>query len=316
MKARVLFMGTPAFAVPSLRFLASDQRFELVGVVTQPDKPAGRGLRITSPPVKIAADALGLPALQPASLRTEEAQAAIRALAPDVCAVAAYGQWIPAEVFDLPPKRSINMHPSLVPRHRGAAPVISTLLSGDRQAGLSVIFVEDEMDVGDLLAQMIVGVGEEETTDTIMAKLARFGAPFFADILAAWVGGEITPVEQDHRQATWISRLEKDAGRIDWTLSAEELARQCRALKPWPGTFTYFKGRRLLIHRCTPLKTPDDFALNGVDPGRVVHLSSAVAVGTGQGLLALHEVQLAGRKRMDVGSFLHGRRDFAGSSLG
>ena len=315
MTARVLLMSTPEFGVPTLRFLAEDGRFELVGVVTQPDKPAGRGLKLSPPPVKLAAVALGIPVLQPPSLCTAEAQAAIRALDPDVCAVAAYGQWIPAEVFDLPPKRSLNMHPSLVPRHRGAAPVVSAILAGDDRVGLSVIFVEEEMDVGDLLAQMTIGVGEEETAGDIMAKLARIGAPFFADILAAWVAGALTPLPQDHAQSTWISRLNREAGLIEWSMPAAEIVRRCRAFSPWPGTYMFFAGRRLLIHRAG-LMPGSDAALAEALPGTVVSQGSAVAVVTGEGPLQLREVQLESRKRLHIEDFVRGHRDFMGALLG
>lgn len=315
MAARVLYLSTPEFGVPTLQRLARDKRFGLVGVVTQPDKPAGRGLRLTPPPIKTAARALGLNVLQPPSLRTSEAQAAIARLAPDVIAVAAYGQWIPAEVFDLPPLRSINLHPSLLPRHRGAAPVISALLAGDAEVGLSVLFVEDEMDAGDILAQMRVPVAEGDTTASLMARLAEIGAPFFVDALAAWAAGEIAPQPQDHAQSTWIDRLEKKAGRIDWHWPAEEIARRCRAFAPWPGTYTTFEGRRLLVHRATAIPLSDP-SLSDLTPGTVVRLGSGIIVVTGDGALRLEIVQLAGRRALAVADFLRGQRGFVGARLG
>ena len=190
--------------------------------------------------------------------------AAIKALRPDLIAVAAYGQWIPESVFNLPPKRSLNLHPSLLPLHRGAAPVVSAILAGDNQVGLSVLFVEDEMDVGDLLAQMSVPIEEDDTTGVVMAKLAKIGAPFFIDTLADWVAGKITPKPQDHALATWIDRLKKEEGLIDWTWSAAKIARRCRALSPWPGTCTFFEGRRLLIpaRRLFPFRQRPNLLLN------------------------------------------------------
>ena len=314
MTIRLLYFSTPTFGVPSLRLLARDVRFEVAGVVTRPDRPAGRGLRIAPPPVKMAALELGLPVLQPSSLRTPEAQAAIRALEPDVAAVAAYGLWIPADIFDLPPKRSLNLHPSLLPRHRGAAPIPSALLAGDKEVGLSVLFVEDEMDAGDLLSQLVVPVSDDETSGSIMASLAGAAAPFFADTLAAWVAGEIVPQPQDHSQATWIDRMEKGVGRIDWSVPACELARRCRALSPWPGCFTFFAGKRLLIHRAKAL--PNLLGSpSGAGPGKVVRVGDSVTVATGEGLLVLETVQLEGRRSLDIHEFERGQRSFVGARL-
>jgi methionyl-tRNA formyltransferase len=315
MVARVLYTSTPEFGVPTLRLLATDRRFEVAGVVTQPDKPAGRGLKLRPPPVKVASLELGLPVLQPSSLRTPEAQAAIRALEPDVGAMVAYGQWMPAEVFDLPPKRTLNLHPSLLPRHRGAAPVPAALLSGDREVGLSVHFVEDEMDAGDVLAQLAMPVAENDTAGSMMTRLAGAGAPFFVEALAAWVGGEITPQPQDHSRATWIDRLEKSTGRLDWTLPAEQLARCCRAFSPWPGTYTFFGGQRLLVHRAQAIRVPNG-ALPMGEPGTVVQIGAGVAVVTGDGLLCLQRVQLEGRRRLDIQAFVRGQRAFVGATLG
>ena len=313
---RILYMSTPEFGIPSLRCLAEDDRFELVGVVTQPDKPAGRGLKFTPPPIKVASLELGLNVLQPASLRTPAAQAAIRALQPDMIAVAAYGQWIPEQVFDLPPKRSLNLHPSLLPGHRGAAPVLSTILAGEEEVGLSVLFVENEMDVGDLLAQMTVPIGKDDTMGSMMAKLAEIGAPFFVETLAAWAAGEIIPQPQDHTRATWIDRLEKKEGLIDWNRSAKEIARRCRAFSPWPGTYTFFEGRRLLIHRAVAVSLPDA-SLSILKPGTVVELSgSKIAVSTGDGLLQLDTLQLESRRSLAVDDFVRGQRTFIGTILG
>ncbi len=315
MSIRLLYISTPEFGVPALWLLAQDKRFEVVGVVTRPDRPAGRGLKVTPPPVKSAALELGLRALQPPSLRTPEAQAAIRALEPDVGAVAAYGQWIPAEVFDLPPKRCLNLHPSLLPRHRGAAPVPSTILAGDSEVGLSVLFVEDEMDAGDLLAQLAMPIGRNDTAGSLMAKLAEIGAPFFVDTLAAWVAGEITPQPQDHAQSTWIDRMVKDAGYMDWSLPADQLARCSRAFSPWPGTYTFFEGKRLLV-RCA-WALPDSLgAVSGNQPGTVVRSGAEVAVVTGNGLLCLDRVQLESRRPLDIRDFVRGQRRFIGATLG
>jgi methionyl-tRNA formyltransferase len=315
MAARVLYISTPEFGVPTLSLLAQDRRFELVGVITQPDKPAGRGLKLKPPPVKLAALELGLPVLQPPSLRTPAAQAEIRALEPDVGAMVAYGQWVPAEIFDLPPKRTLNLHPSLLPKHRGAAPVPGALLAGDSVVGLSVHFVEDEMDAGDILAQLKMPVTEGDTAGSIMARLAEAAAPFFVEALAGWVAGEITPQPQDHSQATWIDRLAKSAGCLDWTLPAEHLARCCRAFSPWPGTYTHFDGKRLLVHRAEAIPVASGTPPAG-EPGIIVQAGSGVAVVTGDGLLRLDQVQLESRRPLDIQAFVRGQRAFIGARLG
>jgi methionyl-tRNA formyltransferase len=315
MVARVLFMSTPEFGIPTLRLLVGDRRFEIAGVITQPDRPAGRGRKLTPPPVKVAAQELAVPVLQPPSLKSLEVQETIRALSPDLCAVAAYGQWIPPEVFDFPPKRSVNLHPSLLPRHRGAAPVAGALLAGDRETGLSVHFVENEMDVGALLAQARVPIAEEDTTGSLMAKLATIGAPLFVETLAAWVAGQIEPWPQNHAHATWIDRLQKGAGLIDWSLPAETIARQCRAFCPWPGTFTFYRGKRLLLHEARVLDIPRErYADAG--PGGVMKVGTEIGVVTGDGFLGLEEVQLEGRRPLTIEDFCRGQRSFLGATLG
>lgn len=318
MPVRVIYMSTPAFGVPTLTLLANDPRFEVIAVVTPPDKPAGRGLKRTPPPVKRAAERLGILVLQPASLRTPEAVHALACLQPDVIAVAAYGQWIPGEIFNLPPKRSLNLHPSLLPRYRGAAPVVGALLAGESEVGLSVLFVEDEMDAGDILAQLRVPVMPGDTTATLMDRLAHIGAPFFVETLAGWVNGTMIPRPQDHAQASWIDRLRKSDGLLDWSMPVEALARRCRAFYPWPGTYTFYRGQRLLIHSARPLDADDQIPAPGrhLEPGTVLALPQGIGVRTGNGILMLERVQLAGRRPVDARRFACGQPGFIGSRLG
>ncbi len=318
MPIHVVYMSTPAFGVPALTLLAHDPRFEVAAVVTQPDKPAGRSLKRTPPPIKRAAERLGIPVLQPASLRTTAAVREIARLQPDVIAVAAYGLWIPSEIFNLPPKRSLNLHPSLLPRYRGAAPVVGALLAGEAEVGLSVLFVEDEMDAGNILAQMRVPVMPGDTTATLMDRLAHIGAPFFVETLAGWVNGTIVPYAQDHSQASWVDRLRKADGLLDWTLAAEELARRCRALSPWPGTYTFYRGQRLLIHAAWPLNQAVyvHTSMERPEPGTVLALPQGIGVAAGDGVLMLERVQLAGRRALDIRRFICGQPGFIGSHLG
>lgn len=324
MPIRVIYMSTPAFGIPTLEHLLADPRFDLLAVITQPDRPAGRGRALTPPPIKRAAGRLGVPVLQPITLRDKDVIAEIARLKPDIMAVVAYGQWIPAEVFDLPPYRSLNLHPSLLPRHRGAAPVVGALLAGDEEVGLSVIFVEKDMDVGDLVAQMRVPAAPYETTGHIMGRLAHLAAPFFLDAIAGWVAGEIVPYPQDHTGATWIDRLQKSAGLVDWALPAVEIERRCRAFSPWPGLYTFFEGRRLLIHagRALPLE-PEAGILSEEDlmaclaavPGQVLALDAGVGVMTGDGVFLLHRVQLESRRAVSADAFVCGHPGFIGAQL-
>lgn len=323
MAIRIVYLSTPDFGIPTLRLLAEDRRFDLVGVITQPDKPAGRGLRPTPPPVRIAADELGLHVLQPASLRVPDVVSAVENWRPDLIAVAAYGLWIPETIYDLPPKRSLNLHPSLLPRHRGAAPVMSAIIAGDDDVGLSVLFVEDEMDAGDVFGQLRVPLGPDDTTASVMANLAKLGAPFFLDILSDWAEGKIVPTPQDHTQSTWFDRITKDAGIIDWNMSAVDIDRRWRGLTPWPGAYTFFDGRRLLIRQAKPLVLTEDalplddmLALSAADPGVVVAIDQGVAVPTGDGALRLDVLQLEGRQALSVNDFVRGQRTFVGSKLG
>ena len=328
MSIRIVYLSTPEFGVPTLRAMAADDRFDVVGVVTQPDKNAGRGQKLSPPPVKVAAEELGLRVLQPAKLRDPGAIAAVAELKPDVIAVAAYGQWIPAEVFDMPPKRSLNLHPSLLPRHRGAAPVMSAILAGDTEVGLTVLFVEDEMDAGDIFARLSIPLGPEDTTVSVMERLAELAPPFFLDVLVDWVEGKITPVPQDHSQSTWFDRIKKDIGLIDWNMPAIEIDRRCRALTPWPGVYTFFEGNRLQIHQSKPLLTTDApagqnalsmddvLAISTAEPGTVVAIEQGVAIVTGDGALRVDVLQLQGRRALAIEEFIRGQRTFIGSKLG
>ncbi|MBA7550407.1 Methionyl-tRNA formyltransferase [subsurface metagenome] len=229
--------------------------------------------------------------------------------------MAAYGHWIPSEIFDHPPKRSLNLHPSLLPRHRGAAPVVSTILSGEKEVGISVLFVEDEMDTGDLLAQIKLPIQENDTTGSVMSKCAEAGGRFFVDTIAGWVDGKIVPKPQDHSLATWFGRMKKEEGLINWTLPAEEIVRRCHALSPWPGAYTFFEGRRLIIRQASVLNNPSGYTVDS-EPGRIVCIDSEVGVITGDGLLRIDILQLSCRKPLILDEFLRGQRHFIGTRLG
>ena len=318
----IVFLGTPAFAVPSLRRLAAE-RFEIAAVYTQPDRPAGRGRHPATPPVKTAALELGLQVRQPESLRDPAVLAELTALRPEAGVGVAYGQILRQEVLDIPARGVINVHPSLLPRHRGASPVPAAILAGDAETGVTIILMEAGMDSGPVLAQRRVTIQDSDTTATLMASLADVAAGLLADTLPRWLRGEILPQRQDDSQATKAPLLKKEHGAIDWSLPVVEIWRRVRAYNPWPGAYSTIDGALLHIWEARPL------ADGGAAPGTVVKLTpeqharlpegtdpEAFGVTTGGGSLAVLVAQREGRKALPSGEFLRGMRDFIGRRLG
>jgi methionyl-tRNA formyltransferase len=308
--ARIVFMGTPQFAVPTL--LALDEHHQVVGVVTQPDRPAGRGRQVTASPVKEAALARGLPLFQRPTLRTPEAVERLAAWQPEVIVVAAFGQILRAPVLELPRHGCLNVHASLLPRYRGAAPIPAAILAGDAVTGVTIMRLDPGMDTGPILAQAEVPIGAEDTTASLTARLAELGAQLLVETLPAWLQGEIAGRPQDDAQATYCRPLEKEDGLLEWSQPAALLDRQIRACDPWPGAYTTWQGRRFSVLRARPRL--DQQA--GGTPGQVIELESGIGVVTGQGILELCEVQLAGKKPMAASAFARGQRDLLGRSLG
>ena len=308
--ARVVFMGTPEFAVPALERLAAAH--QVVGVVTQPDRPAGRGQCLILSPVKQAALALGLPLGQPPSLRTSQAQAQLAAWEPDLIVVAACGYILPQDVLDLPPHGCLNVHASLLPRWRGAAPISAAILAGDGVTGVTLMRMDAGVDTGPILAQRQEPIHPADTRATLETRLARLGAELLMETLPAYLAGPLQPHPQPADGVTCARPLHKEDGRLDWALPAVALDRQVRAVTPWPGAFTTWRGRPLKILRAMPRPGWRGDA----PPGTVVAQAGTVVVATGEGALRLEEVQLAGKRPMDVAVFLHGQRDFEGSRLG
>ena len=318
----IVFLGTPAFAVPSLRRLAAEG-FEIAAVYTQPDRPAGRGRHPAPPPVKAAALELGLPVRQPESLRDPDVLAELAAIRPEAGVGVAYGQILRREVLDIPTRGIINVHPSLLPRHRGASPVPAAILAGDAETGVTIILMDAGMDSGPVLAQRRVPIQDSDTTGTLMAGLAGIAAELLAETLAGWLRGEIQPQPQDDSLATKAPLLKKEHGAIDWSLPAAEIWRRVRAYNPWPGAYTTVDGALLHIWEARPL------ADGGAPPGTVVTLTpeqhahlpegsgpGAFGVTTGDGVLAVLVAQREGRKALSAGEFLRGMRDFIGLRLG
>ena len=311
MATRVLFMGTPDFAVPSLATLA-DSSHDLVGVITQPDRPAGRGRRLVSSPVKRFAVERGLTVLQPSTLRATESVAAIFDMAPDVVVVAAYGLILPRAVLDIPTQGSLNVHGSLLPRYRGAAPITAAILAGEETTGVTIMLMDAGMDTGPMLSQSACPIGADDTAGDLTARLAISGASLLMATLPRWLAGEIEPQPQDSALATYAPMVRKQDGHIDWTRSARWIARQVRAYQPWPGATTRWDGRSLKILEAQSVHIP----VGDEDPGRAVSWREGVAVVTGEGLLRLSQVQLAGKRALPMREFLHGHPQFLGSLLG
>ncbi len=304
-------MGTPEFAVPALEALAGARSLDVTGVITQPDRPSGRGRQLMPSPVKQAALERGLPLSQPHSLRTPEAMAQLATWQPDVIVVAAFGQILRQDVLDLPPHGCLNIHASLLPRWRGAAPVAAAILAGDDVTGVTIMRMDAGLDTGPILAQREEPIRPDDTRATLGERLAQMGAELLVETLPAYLAGNLLPRPQPEEGATYARQLRKEDGLLDWSRPADELARRVRAFTPWPGPFTTWRGRRLKVLRSAPLP-----AWRGeTPPGTVIALADGVAVATGTGALRLEKVQLAGKRPMDSAIFIRGQRDFVGSRL-
>ncbi len=312
---RILFMGTPEFAVPALRILHETrhrQGWTVVGVVTQPDRPAGRGKKLAASPVKEYALAHDLPVLQPGRLRRDAAaQEALRALAPDLMVVAAYGQILPTSVLEIPEYGCLNIHASLLPAYRGASPITAAILDGLSETGVTMMLMDAGMDTGPMLAQATQPIYADDSTDSLSERLAEQGAQLLVETLPRWLAGEIAPVDQSELpgEASACSLVKKEDGRIDWTRPAAHIERMIRAYTPWPSAHTTWKGENFKLWRAAVIA-------GRAEPGRVVDTETGPAVGTGDGLLQLEIVQPAGKRAMEIRSLLNGAPDFIGSRLG
>ncbi len=310
--ARLVFMGTPAFARRVLEVLweTSARGWDVVGVLTRPDKPVGRGQQLAVSPVKEFAAQHGIPVQQPSTLRQPVPLADLAALQPDVIVVAAYGLILPQAVLDLPPYGCLNVHASLLPRHRGASPVTGALLAGDNVTGSTIMVMDAGMDTGPILTQASLAIEPGETTGTLTTRLAEHGARLLVDTLPRWLTGQLTPRPQENDQATYTRLVRKEDGQIDWRLPAAQVAWQVQAYEPWPGAYSRWQGRLLKIRRASAAPGGP-----GV-PGMVQVTDSEVSVVCGAGRLVLSEVQLEGKRATDALAFARGQRDFAGSILG
>ena len=302
---RILFIGTGEIGLPVLRSLLSSDVHTLVGVVTQPDKPTGRSQRIEPPPIKAALTTHAVPVFQPDRIKHEAAVASIRDLTPDIIVVMAYGQIIPRSILDIPRLACLNLHASLLPRHRGAAPIQASILAGDCETGITVMYMDEGLDTGDILLQSRIEIASNETGGSLHDRLGEIAPEALAKALAQIERGTAKREPQDSSLATYARKLEREDGRIDWAEPAIEIARRIRAFDPWPGTFALVhdstgRDRKLKIFRATVLNQPEGSA------GQAFPWGDSIAVATSEGALRLDEVQLEGKRRMSGAEFVRG----------
>ncbi|MDQ2868353.1 MAG: methionyl-tRNA formyltransferase [Verrucomicrobiota bacterium] len=309
---RVTFIGTGEIGVPSLRFLRDSSVYSLIGVVTQPDKPVGRAQKLTPPPIKSVLLDSTIPILQPPRIKAEDAIAGIRAWQPDLIVVMAYGQILPRAVLEIPRLACLNLHASLLPRWRGAAPIQAAIAAGDSETGITVMYMDEGLDTGDELLQRRLPIAPSETGGSLHDKLAGVAAAALADALSLLVGGTASRVPQDAKLASYAAKLERENGRIDWKESAAMIERRIRAFDPWPGSFTTVYDRetqrphKMKIFRATALPSVPR------PPGEIIEtIESGFLVSTGDGALSLLEVQIEGKQRMSASDFVRGHRGLA-----
>lgn len=310
----MIFFGTAALAVPVLEVLAEAPPYDIAAVVTQPDRPRGRELRRQPSPVKAAAQRLGLAVWQPLRCREPEFLDRVRAAAPDLIVVVAYGQILPPTLLAIPPHGCLNVHASLLPRHRGAAPIQWALLEGDPETGVTIMLMDTGLDTGPVLAQARLPIRPEETAQTLHDRLASLGADLLRRVLPDYLAGRLAPVPQPAEGATYARKLTKDDGRLDWMRPAAELHRRVRAFNPWPGAYTYLPaGERPMLLKIWAAEVVP--AVTGV-PGQVLAAdASGLVVRCGSEALRVTELQREGGRRLTAAAFLSGHRIEPGTRL-
>ena len=307
-------MGSGSFSLPILAALTEGGTqlpvpVEVVGVVTQPDRPAGRGRRLRANSVAVAAVESEISVLKPQRLRRPEALAELAALAPDIVVVAAYGQILPTAALQIPAHGCLNLHPSLLPRHRGPAPVAGTILSGDRTTATTLMLMNEAMDAGPLIGHIETGVAERETAGELEARLGTLSGTLLLQELPGWLRGDLAAVPQNEAEATYTHMLTKDEARVDWKVPAELIDRQVRAFDPWPVAHCEWKGQAVRLFR-------SHTAPGAAEPGQVLGLDgSALAIGTGRNILVVEELQLAGARRLAAADAVRGHPSILGATL-
>ena len=311
---KTVFMGSPPSSIPVLEALVA-LGAEVTGVYTQPDRPSGRGRATRPPALKVFALERGMEVFQPVTLRREAVQRELASLEPDLIVVAAYGKILPREVLSAPGYGCINVHPSLLPRHRGPSPVATAILEGDAVTGTSIMILDEGMDTGAILSAREVPMGPSDTTESLTPRLFQLGGEMLAELLPAWMEGRLSPRPQDDSRATITRKLEKGDGEARWELPAVELHRRLRAYTPWPGLFTHWRGRLLKVLGAMP-----EGCYGTGDPGKpgevlVLDGGKGLGIATGSGVLRLESLQLEGRRPSTAAEFVRGYGDFPGSRL-
>lgn len=315
---RLVFMGTPDFAVPILQALTTVPQCEVVGVITRKDHPVGRGRHLESPSVKIAALKLSVPVFQPGSLKQTAAQDIVRSLQPDCIIVAAFGQILPPAIISLPGYGCLNVHASLLPRYRGASPIAAAILHGDDETGNTIMLMDAGLDTGDIIAQAAVPITQQDTTATMTDILSQHGATLLSGVLPQWLHGKLQPTPQDAHLATTTRLIQKMDGLIDWQQSALFIDRMIRAYTPWPGTASHWNDQMIKII-AAHVAQPDQFRLNADLPcgtilteGSGAHMQVGVVCGQ-HTVLSLDMIQLAGKRAMPIVDAVRGRQSLIGS---
>jgi len=309
----LIFCGTPQFAVPTLEKLV-EEKFPIELVITNPDEPRGRGHKVQPSPVKEVALKHDLAIYQPTKLKTDETRNYISQYRPDAIVIVAYGHIVPPWMIDLPPYGCVNLHASILPKYRGAAPIAWALIRGEKETGVTTMKIDPGMDTGEMLLERREPIRDDDTTETLSARLSVIGADLMIETLRKLERGEVKPRPQDSQFATMAPRLKKEDGLMDWTRPADELARRVRGLMPWPGAYTSFRGKLLHIWRAEAVPATGGSALA---PGTILTEGGRLAVACGEGtLLVLLEVQLEGRKRLSARDFANGARVESGQTLG
>ncbi len=300
-KIKIIFAGTPDFGLPSLKALIKSEDCEVVLVITQEDKKIGRKQILTSPPIKIEAQKHNIPVLQPKKII--EAKKQISELNPDLMVVIAYGQIIPKEILNIPTYGSINIHGSLLPKYRGSSCVQAPILNGDKKTGVTIMKMDSGLDTGPILKQNKIKLAPGETTESLYKKLSKLGADFLLPTLKEYIAGNIKPKAQNNSKASYVSKLTKKDGRIDWNKTAEELERFIRAMYSWPGAFTEINGKLLKI-----IEAGEILNINNYKPGNFFLIKNKLAVQCGQNALAIKKIQPSGKKIMTAKEFIQGNK--------
>jgi methionyl-tRNA formyltransferase len=316
----IVFCGTPEFAVPSLRALLANPEFTVEAVVTQPDRPRGRGQQVSPSPVKEVAAAAGLRVYQPATVKSDEARDFLAAIKPDAVVIIAYGQIIPRRLLEIPRLGWMNLHGSLLPKYRGAAPIAWAIIHGERKTGLTTMRLDPGLDTGPILMHREIQIGSDETAPELARRLAELGGPLVAESLVKLDRGEIAPIPQDSAQATYAPMLTKELGRIDWSQTGSEIYNRIRGLAPWPGAFSTFRGRLCHVwgRPSAPTTTAEPSSgVIGQDAGTLIVNDAVIEVLCGKGTrLRVEAVQVEGRKRIGAREFANGARLKSGERFG